>query len=173
MAICSKCLKRLIIWILLTVISIIAGLLLDLKYAGTASFPVYIRITGAAGMFLAHFLLKRTGKMLRIYGQCELWGWSTKIIKHNIYRCVRHPHHLGVGLFMTFMGLLAGYPATFVIITVSQWLWIFLFVIFIEEKECLEKFKDEYIEYKKNVPMLFGNPLCVVKELFKSPAIKA
>jgi len=90
-----------------------------------------------------------------MFGESVLWGWSTKLIVKNVYKCVRHPHHLGVGMFMTFLGLLIGYPVTFIIITVSQWLWVFLFVLFIEEKECLEKFGDEYREYSKNVPMFF------------------
>ncbi len=167
MPICSKCLKRLIIWVLLTIISIVTGLLLDLNFVGTAAFPVYIRIIGVLGIILVHFLLKRTGRLLRKSGECELWGWSTKIITHNIYRCVRHPHHLGVGLFMTFTGLLIGYPYTLLIITISQWLWVFLFVLFIEEKECLEKFGDQYIQYKKKVTMIIGNPVCIIKELLK------
>ena len=119
------------------------------------------------GIILIHFLLKRTGKLLRLFGECELWGWSTKLIVKNVYKCVRHPHHLGVGIFMTFLGLLIGYPITFIIIATTQWLWVFLFVIFIEEKECLEKFGNEYREYSKNVPMFFGNPFCIVIELFK------
>ena len=167
MAICSKCLKRLIIWITLTIISIIIGLFLDLNFINTNHFPLYIRIIGGSGIFLAHFVLKRTGKLLRIYGKCELWGWSTKLITQNVYKCVRHPHHLGVGLFMTFLGLLIGYPVTFFIITIGQWLWIFLFVIFIEEKECLQKFGDQYVHYKKNIPLLIGNPICFIKELLK------
>ena len=154
MALCSKCLKRLVIWLFLTIISIAIGLMLDAHFIGTKSFPIFVRICGAVGVFLAHFLLKRTGKLLRMYGRCELWGWSTKFVTQNVYRCVRHPHHLGVGLFMIFLGLLIGYPITFLIITISQWLWVFLFILFIEEKECLEKFGDEYLEYKKNVPML-------------------
>ena len=168
MAICSKCLKRLILWISLTIVSLIIGLSLDLNFIVTKSFPVFVRITGVIGVILVHFLLKRTGKLLRIFGDCELWGWSTKLITQNIYSCVRHPHHLGVGLFMTFLALLIGLPITFFIITISQWLWVFLFVLFIEEKECLEKFGDQYVQYKKNVPMLIGNPICIVKELFKT-----
>lgn len=167
MAVCSKCLKRLIFWIILTIISIGAGLLLDLNIIKTNSFSIYIRILGLSGIVVIHFLLKRTGKLLRFFGECELWGWSTRLIIINVYKCVRHPHHLGVGLFMTFLGLLIGYPITFLIIITSQWLWVFLFVIFIEEKECLEKFGDEYLKYKKSVPMFLGNPLCILKETFK------
>jgi len=167
MAICSKCLERLIFWISLTSISIGIGLLLDLSFIKTTGLPLYIRLIGLVGLILAHFLLKRTGKLLRLFGECELWGWSTKLIVKSVYKCVRHPHHLSVGIFMTFLGLLIGYPLTFIIITVTQWLWVFLFVIFIEEKECLEKFGNQYKDYSKNVPMFFGNPVCIVKELFK------
>jgi len=167
MGICSKCRKRLIFWIFLTVISIGVGLLLDFSFIKTNSFSLYIRLIGLVGIVFAHFLLKRTGKLLRLFGECELWGWSTKLIIKNVYKCVRHPHHIGAGIFMTFLGLLIGYPLTFIIITVTQWLWVFLFVILIEEKECLEKFGNEYREYKKNVPMFFGNPVCILKELFK------
>ena len=166
MAICSKCRKRLIFWISLTIISMGIGLLLDLSLIGTNSFPAFIRITGLAGVIFAHFLLKRTGKLLRLFGECELWGWSTKLIVKNVYKCVRHPHHLSVGMFMTFLGLLTGYPVTFIIITATQWLWVFLFVLFIEEKKCLEKFGDDYREYRKNVPMFFGNPFCIIREMF-------
>ena len=167
MAICSKCRKRLIFWISFTAISVFFGLVLDLKFIKTNDFPVYLRIIGFIGIISAHFLLKRTGKLLRLLGQCELWGWSTRIITKNVYKCVRHPHHLGVGLFMTFLGLLIGYPVTFIIISTPQWLWVFLFVILVEEKECLEKFGEEYREYRKNVPMLFGNPVCIIKELLR------
>jgi protein-S-isoprenylcysteine O-methyltransferase Ste14 len=161
-------LRRLVIWISLTSVSIFIGLYLDLSVIVTKSFPILVRITGLTGIILVHFLLKRTGKLLRLFGECELWGWSTKLITDNIYSCVRHPHHLGVGLFMTFLAFLIGYPYTFLIITISQWLWVYLFVIFIEEKECKEKFGDQYIKYSKEVPMLIGNPICIAKELHKS-----
>lgn len=167
MAICSKCRKRLIFWISLTCFSIGIGLILDLLLIKTISFVWYVRLIGLTGVLLTHFLLKRTGKLLKLFGECELWGWSTKLIVINVYKCIRHPHHLGVGLFMTFLGLLIGYPVTFAIIVTTQWLWVFLFVWLIEEKECLEKFSDEYRKYRKKVPMFFGNPICIVKELFK------
>ena len=167
MAVCSKCRRRLIFWISLTFISIGIGLFLDLSLFKTNDFPVIIRLIGLAGVIFVHFLLKRTGKLLRLFGESELWGWSTKIIVKNVYQCVRHPHHLGVGMFMTSLGILIGYPVTLTIITISQWLWVFLFVVFIEEKECLEKFGNEYRAYQKKVPMFFGNPFCIIREVFK------
>lgn len=168
MAVCSKCRKRLILWTTLTTISIGIGLFMDLILFKTHEFPVYLRLTGLAGIILTHFLLKRTGRLLREFGECELWGWSTRLIIRNVYKCVRHPHHLGVGTFMTFLGLLIGYPVTFLLIAVTQWLWVFLFVLVIEEKECLEKFGEQYRKYQERVPMFFCNPFCIIKELTKS-----
>lgn len=81
----------------------------------------------------------------------------------NVYKCVRRPHYLSVRTFVTFPGLLIGYPVTYIIITVTQWLWVFLFVIFIEEKECLEKFGNKYSVYREKVPLFFGNPFELLK----------
>ena len=64
MKICSKCLKRLIIWITLTTLSIAVGLLLDLVIFITNHFPLYIRIIGFTGILLSHFLLKRSKKLV-------------------------------------------------------------------------------------------------------------
>jgi len=65
---------------------------------------------------------------------------------------------------------LIAYPFTFIIITFNQWLWVVLFVLLIEEKECMEKFGEQYLQYKKTVPLLIGNPICIIKELCSFPA---
>ena len=159
--------RRLISWLLLTLVSIAVGLILDCVVFKTQSLPAAVRIVGIVGVLLAHFPIKRSGKLLRKLGECECWGWSTKLIKEDIYKCVRHPHHLGIGLFMTSGALIIGYPITAALLIVVQWAWVLLFLIFIEEKECLAKFGDEYREYKKEVPMLLANPFCIIKTLFK------
>jgi len=99
---------RLLFWIIFIIISIGVGLFFNLSVLKTNSLPFYIRIVSFMGIILIHFLLKRTGKLLRFFGECEFWGWSTKLIVKNVYKCVRHPHHLGIGLLMTFLGLLIG-----------------------------------------------------------------
>ncbi len=165
MEVCSKCLKRLILWILLSLASITIGLYLDLIRYNTSSFHWTVRAGGLILMILMHYPLKRTGKLLKIFGEAELWGWSTRLITWDIYRCIRHPHHVFIGIFMTGLGLLIGYPVTFLIVAVSQWLWVILFVLLIEEKECLEKFGDAYQEYSRRVPMFLGNPICILRVL--------
>jgi protein-S-isoprenylcysteine O-methyltransferase Ste14 len=160
----SICRKRLILWLALVVVSVAGGLIIDLTLK-TDPFPWWVRLVGLVGVTLTHFLLKRTGKLLRIMGEPVGWGWTTRLMVTDVYHCVRHPHHLGIGLFMASLGLLIGLPWTFVIVTVVQWAWIFGFLFLVEEKELVEKFGREYEAYREDVPMLLMNPVCIVKVL--------
>ena len=161
-----KCRIRLRLWLVLAGISVVGGIVTDL-ILGTGPFPIVVRLLGLVGMVLAHFPLKRTGRLLRLLGEAEKWGCTTRMVTTDIYQCVRHPHHVAVGIFMTSLGLLIGYPWSFVLITIAQWTWVIAFLFLVEEKELLEKFGQEYRAYRQRVPMLLPNPLCVFRVLSK------
>ena len=161
-----KCRIRLRLWLVLAGISVVGGIVTDL-ILGTGPFPIVVRLLGLVGMVLAHFPLKRTGRLLRLLGEAEKWGCTTRMVTTDIYQCVRHPHHVAVGIFMTSLGLLIGYPWSFLLITITQWTWVIGFLFLVEEKELLEKFGEEYRGYRQQVPMLFPNPLCVLRILSK------
>jgi protein-S-isoprenylcysteine O-methyltransferase Ste14 len=163
----SICRKRLLIWLLLAGISVAAGILTDLVL-DTKSFPAPVRLLGVIGMLLAHFPLKRTGRLLNLLGEPIEWGCTSRLVTTDIYRCVRHPHHLGVGIFMTSLGLLIGHLWSFLIISISQWVWVIAFLFLLEEKELIEKFGEEYKAYRQKVPMLFPKPICVFRVFSKS-----
>ena len=163
----SVCRKRLIIWFILTGISIAAGIAADIVL-NTEPFLFPVRLLGIIGMVLAHFPLKRTGRVLKLSGEPKEWGCTSRLVTTDIYKYVRHPHHLGVGIFMTSFGLLIGHPWSFLIITISQWIWVVLFLFLVEEKELLEKFGEEYRAYRQEVPMLFPNPICVFRIVTKA-----
>jgi len=167
----SKCSKRLILWLFLAGASIAGGIVADIILR-TEPFPVLVRLLGLAGMVLAHFPLKRTGKLLKLLGQFNLaksegWGCTNRLITNDLYQCVRHPHHLGIGIFMTCLGLLIGYPWSFLTITVIQWSWILGFLFLVEEPELVEKFGAEYKAYRQQVPMLIPKLLCALRVLTK------
>jgi protein-S-isoprenylcysteine O-methyltransferase Ste14 len=162
----SKCQIRLVLWLVLAGTSVVGGIVTDLVL-GTKPFPLPVRLLGLVGMLLAHFPLKRTGKLLHLWGEAEKWGCTTRLVTTDIYRCVRHPHHVGVGIFMTSLGLLIGYPWSFLFITLTQWTWVLGFLFLVEEKELLEKFGEEYRAYRQQVPMLFPNPRCFLRVLAK------
>jgi hypothetical protein len=160
----SKCRVRLILWLLLAVTSVGGGIIADLAL-GTGAFPLWIRLLGLVGMILAHFPLKRTGELLSRMGEAEEWGCTTRLVTTDIYRCVRHPHHVGVGIFMTSLGLLIGHRWSFLIISISQWAWVLGFLLLVEERELVEKFGGEYEVYRRQVPMLLPNPVCAIRVL--------
>ena len=164
----SVCKKRLIYWLLMTGSSVAVGITLDVALQ-TNAFPLFVRLLGLIGIILAHFPLKRTGRLLSKLGGVEnQWGCTTQLITTDIYKCLRHPHHLGVGMFMTSLGLLIGHLWTFLIITVVQWTWIIAFLLLVEEKELEEKFGEEYRFFRARVPMLLANPRCLVRVLISS-----
>ena len=162
----SKCRIRLILWLLLASISIAGGVTTDFILQ-TNPFPVLVRFLGLAGIVLAHFPLKRTGKLLKLLGESKEWGCTTQLVTIDVYQCVRHPHHVGVGIFMTSLGLLIGHIWSFLIITIIQWLWILGFLFLVEERELAEKFGTAYKTYRQQVPMLLPNPLCTLQVLTK------
>jgi len=69
---------------------------------------------------------------------------------------------------MTSLGLLIGHLWSFLIISISQWVWVIAFLFLVEEKELIEKFGEEYKAYRQNVPMLFPKPICVFRVFSKS-----
>jgi protein-S-isoprenylcysteine O-methyltransferase Ste14 len=167
----SVCLKRLIYWLLLTTISVVVGITIDIALK-TESFSLLVRFVGLIGMILAHFPLKRTGRLLKLLGEQKEWGCTTRLITTDIYQCVRHPHHLGVGIFMTSLGLLIGHWWSFFIITITQWGWVIAFLFLVEEKELREKFGEEYKAYSQQVPMLFPKLGCLFS-VFNKPIEEA
>lgn len=160
----SKCRIRLIYWLLLAIISVVGGIVTDLVL-GTEPFPIVVRLLGLVGMLLAHFPLKRTGRLLKLLGESEEWGCTNRLVVTDLYQCVRHPHHVGMGVFMLSLGLLIGHPWSFLLIAVPQWLWILGFLFLVEEKELLEKFGEAYEAYRQQVPMLFPRPRCALQVL--------
>ncbi len=161
----EKVKKRFFLWVAVVVTAFFLGLFIDLSYS--LWIPMSIRLLGLVGMTLAVLILRRSGRMLREFGEPKEWGWTTKLVTHGIYSCVRHPHHFGIGLFITSLGLLVGGLSTFLLLTTLIWTAIVVFLLRVEEPEALEKFGEEYKEYKKKVRMLIPDPICLLRELFK------
>jgi protein-S-isoprenylcysteine O-methyltransferase Ste14 len=161
---CQYAKKELNIWLILAASTVMGGVVTD-SIPRTNAFPVWLRTEGLAGMLLAYFPLKRTGRLLSRMGEPEEWGCTSKLVTTDIYRCLRHPHHTFIGVSMTSLGLAIGHVWSFILIVVPQWIWIFGFLFLIEEKELLKKFGEDYEDYRRRVPMLIGNPVCILEVL--------
>lgn len=66
---------------------------------------------------------------------------------------------------MTSLGLLIGHRWSFLLISVTQWLWVFGFLFLVEEPELHDKFGQAYKAYSKEVPMLLPKLRCAVRVL--------
>jgi protein-S-isoprenylcysteine O-methyltransferase Ste14 len=76
-----------------------------------------------------------------------------KVVKTGIYKRVRHPQYLGgilghISMTFLFSGL---YSLYFTPIVISE----IIVLCLKEEKELIREFGQDYIDYKKRVPMLF------------------
>jgi len=76
-----------------------------------------------------------------------------KLITTGLYAFVRNPMLLGLFLLMLGLGVLFGSLSLIFIFTPLFILLNVLYLKAIEEKEMEKKFGEEYLEYKKKVPM--------------------
>jgi len=138
--------KRAVGWF--TVITILFSVNMYIDYVILRIwFPYYIRIISLIGIFFSIRLLQLSGKYLKKFGGAKKWGITTKLVTTRLYSCVRHPHHLGIGLMISSLSLLLGGLVTFIINTTVIWLIIIWFLKSIEEPELIQKFKDNYKKY--------------------------
>jgi protein-S-isoprenylcysteine O-methyltransferase Ste14 len=85
-------------------------------------------------------------------GTIAPWDPPKKLIVSGIYAHVRNPMHIGVFLILTGESIPLGSAA------LAIWTLLFivgnlLYVPLVEEPKLAERFGEEYLIYKKNVPM--------------------
>ncbi len=122
---------------------------------------VHASIVSVAGLvlFLMGFVIRRVGK--RTLGKYYSYGLRTvenhKLIKHGIYKHIRHPISLAaiiysIGIPLIFSSL---YGSLLMVMIIP----FILYRVEIEERMLIEKFGDEYREYmkttKKIVPFIY------------------
>ncbi len=118
-------------------------------------FPAPIKIIGIVILGIALTIELLTQKALgfwRVFGKSELHQTTEKLITTGIYHYARHPRYIEHPLWFIGLGLL-GYPSLL-------WFAVYLFLSFIvtamiEEKELIQRYGKEYMEYRKKTPMFF------------------
>ncbi len=157
--------KRFVLWFSGIVLSFGLGLFLDHRLK-TLAFPIWVKALALFLIFFAVLLLARSGRLLRKLGEPkEQWGWTTRLVTSDLYACLRHPHHLGIGLFVSSLSVVVGGVWTFLLASLFIWPAILWFLKSVEEKELVEKFNGEYLSYKEKTPMLLPSPGCLLKVL--------
>jgi len=109
---------------------------------------IYIRLIAGTLVLLCAGQLARSGLRV-IFGEVRE---NPEVIRKGIFSKVRHPIYLGA--ILLYLGLIL-YSLS--LISMGFWIIIIIFYILIskyEERILTAHFGQEYIEYKKEVPML-------------------
>jgi len=91
---------------------------------------------------------------------------TNKLVTTGVYSCTRHPMLFGLTLIPISIALILGSPTFITIIAPLEMFFIIFMVLTMEEKECKIKYKDEYIQYSKRVPLFPKTKECFKKLFF-------
>ncbi|OGK94256.1 MAG: isoprenylcysteine carboxyl methyltransferase, partial [Candidatus Rokubacteria bacterium GWF2_70_14] len=104
-------------------------------------------VIGYAFVFFGIFLL--------IEGWREVYQASRdgRLAVGRLYRVVRHPQYTGI--FVALFGQLIHWPTIPTVVLFPVIVWAYVRLARREEREMLERFREEYGEYRRRVPMFF------------------
>lgn len=81
-------------------------------------------------------------------------GHTKKFVDTDIYSWIRHPSVVGKLIGVIALGILMRTSAFLIFIVPILLVYSIITNILIQERFCIKKFGDDYIRYKKEVPML-------------------
>jgi len=163
---------RVIIWITMILGGSIFGYFLDfLIFENIHQNIIFHIVSLLIGIFLLFFVMKiskNTGRTLAKYGRKgKLKKMQTNVLViQGIYKYMRHPMHLGLFLFPFGIAFLIGSPSFILFIAPFEVIFMLVMIKLVEEPEAINKFGDEYLNYKKQVPRFCFKIKCL-KELLK------
>lgn len=163
---------RMLVWLVMLVGGVWAGLLLDKQLFPYVYSSVVIHIISAfIGLVLLKVVMsisRNTGRTLAKYGrEGDLPRMETnRLVTEGVYQYMRHPMHLGLLLFPFSVAFLAGSPSFVLIIAPLEAVFMLLMIKWIEEPEAIRKFGDAYLDYMKKTPWFCLKKPCL-KMLFQ------
>ena len=134
-------------------------------------FHVISLLIGVFLLFLVMKISKNTGRTLAKFGRKgELKRMQTNVlVKQGAYMYMRHPMHLGLLLLPPGIAFLIGSPSFILIIAPIEIIFILIMIKLVEEPEAINKFGEEYLSYKKQVPWFCFKIKCLKKLLENVP----
>ncbi len=158
--------KRFIYWIALLVLAILADIFMPSMGEG-GLIKVILIVLGIVGIVVAVVLNSLAGRTLKLYGhkvKSEKFSPPDKFVDIGIYSCMRHPGQFGNIILLVSVTMLSGKICAFLF---GGWLAFLgvLFILFVEEREAIEKFGSEYCEYMKKTPPFSVKLKCIFRLL--------
>ena len=166
---------RIIIWIIMIFGGCGFGYYIDsLIFENIHQNIIFHIVSFLVGVFLLFIVMKiskNTGRTLAKYGRKgKLKRMQTNVLaKQGIYKCMRHPMHLGLFLFPLGIAFLIGSPSFILIIAPVEIIFMLIMIKLVEEPEAINKFGEKYLNYKKQVPWFCFKIKCLKKLLENIP----
>lgn len=156
---------RLLWWFLMIFGGAVLCIYLDIKEHNLFFSPLFHAITFPIGVVITKLAFNAAlvgGKQLkkgRSEGTPRLE--TDKLVKDGIYACMRHPMLFGLSLLPIGWALILGSPHFIFYLAPFEALLVVIMVFTVEEAECIRKFGNDYIEYKRNVPAVNFSLKCL------------
>ncbi len=162
---------RILLWMVLLFGGTWISIIYDLRYFKALFFkPQFHLVTLLIGGILLKFTFHAAavgGRELARFGRDgDIPRLETnKLVTSGIYQCTRHPMLFGLMFIPMSVAFIVGSPTFMLVIAPLEMLFIFVMVWIFEERECREKFGQEYDMYARSVS-LFPKTLHCIKKLF-------
>lgn len=162
---------RIIIWIFLLVGGAFISISYDLQHFLTLFKSLAFHIfTLSLGVIILRFAFRASAKGGRELAKNGREGKlprleTNRLVTSGVYQCTRHPMLFGLMFLPLGFALILGSPTFISIIAPIEALFILIMILTLEEQEAIKKFGDDYLQYKKQTPLLPKSYQCW-KELF-------
>jgi protein-S-isoprenylcysteine O-methyltransferase Ste14 len=147
-------------------------------------------LQGSLGFFLPHLvettqssfinMLPFIGRFLFVFGLltfvvCAIQVYWAKLFKKGVvsaglYRMIRHPQYTAFAICG--FGMLLLWPRYLVVIFYITVIFAYYLLARIEEKECLQKYGEDYSRYKANTFMFLPVRIPILKSVGKIPYLR-
>jgi len=151
---------KFVYWLISLSIVLLPGFFIDIRLSGIWAFLGFVL---GFGLFVYSMVVASiAGRTLKLYAHKKgekREFWPNKFTDIGIYKCMRHPMHLGLGLLPLSIALMWG---NVVAIIASGWgvALALIFVLLIEEPQTLKRF-DNYSNYMQQVSAFSFNFKCL------------
>ena len=149
---------RIVFWLIFLAGGALAGVFTDIWLRGIYFKGFLFHATSfLLGIVLLNFVMrssKHTGRILAKHGRKgNIPRMETnRLVKVDVYGCMRHPMHLGLLFFPLSLALIIGSISFVLFYAPLEMIIMVMMIKFLEEKEALKKFGDEYRKYMSEVP---------------------
>ena len=158
---------RILLWLVFLGGGILAGILTDIRlFGGYFKGLLFHSLSFFFGIVLLNLVMRcsrHTGRILAKYGrEGDIPRMETnRLVKLDVYSCMRHPMHLGLLFFPLSVAFLVGSLSFILIYAPLEMIIMVLMIKFVEEKEAIQKFGEEYLVYMSQVPMFNFSMKCL------------